>query len=519
MDRRDVIQMLYDKPRIAGFQFDKLWHPPMSYYITQQDVLEIYNISRSAKLNALPLKKYGMVDEILKRRGFTRLHAGTNRLVYKSEYDSSICLKIGIDIVGREANVGEYHTQELLKPFCTKVFEVTPCGTVAMVERVNPIKNRFQFEDVGDIIFNIIIMQFAGIVLEDVGTNFFMNWGIREGFGPVVLDFPYAYEADITKLHCIQKDKLGVQCDGLIDYDDGLNNIICNKCGTRYTARELRKYYSSRHKTKETKSQNEKGEIRMAFKTQVRILDKTTGEYKVYGNPFESNKGFKNINGRRVYPTPPKPFESQGFVSKVVRPQKTTMAEALEEAFEKKDAQDETYTLELVDISEEKIDDDYKMKVYTCPKGPENFIFHNDIDIHRSDIDGEVEVNPDQENLIDTEISEIETQTPLTTHTSNLHDEEDYIEESDEDDVDYELNITDKQKEAVDRAYEEIIDEALRQVNDPDMLTNKEVNKCVRICCAHIIRNCKNINKKDIKEYIRYRIINDTSSERNIDNF
>ena len=199
MDRRGVIQMLYDKPRIAGFQFDKLWHPPMSYYISQQDVIEIYNISRSAKLNALPLKKYGMVDEILKRRGFTRLHAGTNRLVYKSEYDSSICLKIGIDIVGREANVGEYHTQELLKPFCTKVFEVTPCGTVAMVERVNPIKNRFQFEDVGDIIFNIIIMQFAGIVLEDVGTNFFMNWGIREGFGPVVLDFPYAYEADITK--------------------------------------------------------------------------------------------------------------------------------------------------------------------------------------------------------------------------------------------------------------------------------------------------------------------------------
>ena len=233
--------MLYDKPRIAGFQFDKLWHPPMSYYITQQDVIEIYNISRSAKLNALPLKKYGMVDEILKRRGFTRLHAGTNRLVYKSEYDSSICLKIGIDIVGREANVGEYHTQELLKPFCTKVFEVTPCGTVAMVERVNPIKNRFQFEDVGDIIFNIIIMQFAGIVLEDVGTNFFMNWGIREGFGPVVLDFPYAYEADITKLHCIQKDKLGVQCNGLIDYDDGCNTLVCEACGRRHTAKSLAK--------------------------------------------------------------------------------------------------------------------------------------------------------------------------------------------------------------------------------------------------------------------------------------
>ena len=503
MDRRDVIQMLYDKPRIAGFQFDKLWHPSMSYYITQQDVLEIYNISRSAKLNALPLKKYGMVDEILKRRGFTRLHAGTNRLVYKSEYDSSICLKVGIDIVGREANVGEYYTQELLKPFCTKVFEVTPCGTVAMVERVNAIKNRYQFEDVADIIFNIIIMQFAGIVLEDVGTNFFMNWGIREGFGPVVLDFPYAYEADIRKLHCIQRDKMGVPCDGLIDYDDGLNNIICNKCGTRYTARELRKYYSSRHKTKEIKSQNEKGEIRMAFRTQVRKLDKNTGEYKVYGNPFESNKGFKNSNGRRVYPTPPKPFESQGFVSKVVRPQKTSMAEAFEEAKNK------TYKTEIVDSA--KTDD--KDPVYDT-KGIDN-----------ADITGEVKVSEEeQKDIVNEEISEIEAQTPLTTHVEpveNLDTAEQNDEgcEDEEEDVDYELNITDEQKAAVDRAYEEIIDEALREVNDPDMLTNKEVNKCVRICCAYIVRNCRNINKKDIKEYIRYRITNDTSSEANIDNF
>ena len=216
----------------------------------------------------------------------------------------------------------------------------------------------------------------------------------------------------------------------------------------------------------------------MAFRTQVRILDKNTGEYKVYGNPFESNKGFKN----RVYPTPPMPFESQGFVSKVVRPQ-NTMAKAFEEAKKVKE--------ESVDI----IDDSIK-------------------GIRDSDIAGEVEVSEEeQKDIISEEISEIEAQTPLTTYVEPVEN----LDE--EDDVDYELNITDKQKAAVDRAYEEIIDEALKEVNDPDMLTNKEVNKCVRICCAHIIRNCKNINKKDIKEYIRYRIINDTSSERNIDNF
>lgn len=510
--------MLYDKPRIAGFQFDKLWHPQMSYYISQQDVLEIYNISRSAKLNALPMKKYSMVDEILRRRGFTRLHAGTNRLVYKSEYDDTICLKVGIDIVGREANVGEYHTQELLKPFCTKVFEVTPCGTVAMVERVNPIKNRYQFEDIAPIVFNIIIIQFAGIVLEDIGTNFFMNWGIREGFGPVVLDFPYAYEADIRKLHCIQKDKLGVQCDGLIDYDDGLNNIICVKCGTRYTARELRKYYSSRHQTQEIKSQNNrKGEIRMPFNVKVKILNKETGEYKEYGNPFTNNKGFKTSNGRKTYPTPPRPMESGKFVSKVVRPN-TPIADAFEEAKQQ--------------VEEEKVESTITPEEST------------NMSVDDIDLNGEIEVEEEQTDIITEEISDVEAQTPLTTYVTNdtaecsgqdeegieeehswhcqdkEEDIEEEYEEENDDDEDYELNISEDQKQQVDRAYEEIIDEALKQVNDPDMLTNKDVNKCVRVCCAHIVRSCKGINKKDIKEYIRYRIINDTSSEpKNIDNF
>ena len=519
MDRRYAIQMLYDKPKIAGFQFDKLWHTPLSYYLSQQDIAEIYQISNSAKLNALPIKKYGMVDEILRRRGFTRLHAGTNRLVYKSEYDSEICLKVGIDIVGREANVGELHTQEILKPFCTKVFEVTPCGTVAMVERVNAIKNRYQFEDVADIIFNILIVQFAGIVLEDVGTNFFMNWGIRENFGPVVLDFPYAYEADITKLHCIQRDKFGVQCTGLIDYDDGLNNIICNECGTRYTARELRKYYSDRHLVKTIKSK--KGEIRMSFKTRLKVLNKETGEYKVYGDPF-ANKEFRNSKGKKIYPTPPEPLESdfRPNVKLVLASDNADRFEVIakvdndtnSEDTEKKE-KDETYLTEITDVTE--IDDkDVGMKIFECDKGPV--------------IDEKVETNDSDQN----DISEVEAQTPLTTYASNNsrnyvnsdepHDDEEDDIDSDEEDDDYELNISAEQKAEVDKVYEEIIDSALEEVaNDPNFLTNKEISKTTRYCCSKIIKALKNsVTKKDIKDYIRFRIINDTSNnKKNIDEF
>ena len=35
--------------------------------------------------------------------------------------------------------------------------------------------------------------------MADIGTNFFMNWGIRPGFGPVLLDYPYVYELDGNK--------------------------------------------------------------------------------------------------------------------------------------------------------------------------------------------------------------------------------------------------------------------------------------------------------------------------------
>jgi hypothetical protein len=79
--------------------------------------------------------------------------------------------------------------------------------------------------------------------MEDIGTNFFMNWGIRKGFGPVILDYPYTYKVDIQKLKCTHVDKYtGIECDGLIDYDIGFNTLVCEKCGTRYTARELGKH-------------------------------------------------------------------------------------------------------------------------------------------------------------------------------------------------------------------------------------------------------------------------------------
>ena len=81
-------------------------------------------------------------------------------------------------------------------------------------------------------------------VLDDIGVTKFMNYGIRNGFGPVILDYPYAYELDGKKLICNKSIKTPygmVPCGGEIDYDSGLNNLVCCKCGRTYSARELAK--------------------------------------------------------------------------------------------------------------------------------------------------------------------------------------------------------------------------------------------------------------------------------------
>lgn len=241
MARIDVLTEIYAKKRlIRDFDFDALYHPPIANYLTPQDVSRLHYFATSAKYSSKTEEKFKEMDKIMFARGFRRFHSGTNRLIYKNEFDSSFLLKVAIDFVGLSDNPEEFYNQRLVKPFVCKVFDVTPCGTVSMVERVQNISNRYQFEDIAGDIFDILQNFFVGrYVLEDIGTDFFMNWGIRDGFGPVLLDFPYLYETDGDKLHCSTIHPNGTKCPGLIDYDNGLNTLICEECGQRYPAKSL----------------------------------------------------------------------------------------------------------------------------------------------------------------------------------------------------------------------------------------------------------------------------------------
>lgn len=215
---------------------------PWNNYIRYDDVAEINKIVTSARLAGNAPKKLAMIKNIMERNGFRRFAGGTNRVVYRHLEDSSFLAKIAIDKTGMEDNPAEMKVQHLLKPYCTKMYQITPCGTIGFAERVMPLRNIMEFENVAEDIFNIINRRFVGeYILEDIGTKYFMNWGIRQNFGPVLLDYPYVYELDGGKLICNSYVN-DILCKGEIDYDDGFNELRCVQCGCRYDAVQLKRY-------------------------------------------------------------------------------------------------------------------------------------------------------------------------------------------------------------------------------------------------------------------------------------
>ena len=242
MSRVGLLERMCTKDITQTFNFDALWAPPLYSLLSYTDTMDLYTIATSLKYNGNIDKKYEMIDQIMRRREFRKAHAGTNRLVYNFLEYPSIVAKVAIDRVGIKDSPAEFKNQMYFKPFCCKVHEVDPTGVISIVERVNPISSLEEFVSVAEEIFALVSTLVGKYVLDDIGVTKFMNYGIRPGFGPVILDFPYAYELDGRKLVCnktISTPYGEVKCGGEIDYDGGFDNLICSKCGRVYHARDL----------------------------------------------------------------------------------------------------------------------------------------------------------------------------------------------------------------------------------------------------------------------------------------
>lgn len=226
-----------------AFDFDSLTANPLHSYIPQPAIDIIYRTICDPRLSSKMKKKYAIIDSVLTPLGFKKLGCGTNRIVYECLYDSRIVMKIALDKIGIKDNPREFINQNYIKPHICKVFEVSQCGTVAIVERVQPITSRAQFKAMSQDIFKMMVSNILGkYVMDDIGIKYFMNYGLRDGFGPVILDYPYVFPLDDKKLVCKATLRgTNIPCCGDIDYDDGFNQLVCTRCGKYYQASDLGK--------------------------------------------------------------------------------------------------------------------------------------------------------------------------------------------------------------------------------------------------------------------------------------
>lgn len=245
MLREDLLNTLYAKrTSSAEFNFEHLTAPNIHSLLTEYDIARIYDITTSVKYSSKVAMKIKAIREILRPRGFEQFANGTNRMCFRFLEDKSIVLKVAYKTSGLDNGFREMYNQQFLKPFVSKTFEVHPSGTVSLHERLLPITNKEEFLSVIDDIFNVLTCLVGKYALEDVGTKYFMNWGIRSGFGVAILDYPDLFELDGKKLYCnrpIYPNTKFPVCNGLIDYDKGFNTLVCTCCGKEYRASELQK--------------------------------------------------------------------------------------------------------------------------------------------------------------------------------------------------------------------------------------------------------------------------------------
>ena len=221
--------------------FDNLNCKPINNYFTQQDVAYIRQLAMSPSMQSHRKEMYALLEELMSNRGFKLVGGGSNRRAYQHVVDNGVVAKIAIDSVGMENNMNDVYNQNILRPFCTKTFTVADNGTIALNEAVVPIKTIEEYRKYMDEIFDILYFKLRAndIAMDDIGVSRFKQWGLREGFGPVILDYPTMYVADPSKRYC-RAIHNGVICNGTIDYDEGFDHIRCNECGATYKAHELK---------------------------------------------------------------------------------------------------------------------------------------------------------------------------------------------------------------------------------------------------------------------------------------
>lgn len=252
---------------------------PLSYYLTNQDIAYLYRCAMSPSLNCDVKEKYHLIGELMRNRGFELIGGGTNRRAYRCTFEDLV-IKIATDQVGFTSNLREYPNQNVIKPFCTKIFGTDYNGVVSMSEQFIPFKTVEEFQKYSQDIFDILYFKLRNndIGMEDVGTRSFKNWGLRNGFGPGMLDFPTMYVLDPTKRFC-RNIVNGQMCGGTLDYDEGFNVIVCSECGRTHFVRTLaKKDGEDISKLLQAVGYQQRKSEKESFSMKIKLVNLETGE-------------------------------------------------------------------------------------------------------------------------------------------------------------------------------------------------------------------------------------------------
>ena len=347
------------------FNFEILSAPPILSMFTAEDIQQLNYIVTSATYSAKLKEKYKAIDDIMTNRGFKKLVSGTNRVAYEPLFSNNFIVKVAYDSVALKDSIREYYNQFLIKPFCTKVFEVSPCGTLGVFERVNPVTNRKEYMSMAADIYKLLSEFIIGqYIIDDIGTEYFQNIGFRNGFGAVVLDFPYVYEVDGKKIYCNKPDPNDPTgyCNGAIDYDLGFNKLKCKKCGAIYKPFELAK------KIEYTKQIINESEERVMIKVRRSGGSKgfennevVTGEFRNPVTAIKSNmmnkkvekqleeEKKKTVNG--VAAPKEEPKQEEASVVEEAKVEEPVTEEAIEEA--KEEVEEEKKAIKPFSINED----------------------------------------------------------------------------------------------------------------------------------------------------------------------
>lgn len=221
-----------------GF-YESLTSNPIAYYFSKQDLDKLAKLATSPSMATNPKERDFEIGELMKDRGFQLVGGGTNRRYFMHCVDR-VGAKVATDKVGFLASMREYFNQNVIKPFCTKIFEVSELGIVSLSERFVPFKTMDEYAKYAEAIHEILFYKFRqnNIGMEDIGLRSYKNWGVRPEFGPGLLDFPTMYVLDPKKRYC---DRIvnGHICGGTMDYDEGYDIIRCNECRTTYHPKDL----------------------------------------------------------------------------------------------------------------------------------------------------------------------------------------------------------------------------------------------------------------------------------------